>query len=338
MSGHTSSSEADDRIEQTAADWLVRRDRGFSAAEQDDFSQWLASDPRHGEAFARQQQTWREFNLLAEWRPEHSREPNPDLLARPTRVHRWLPRVAVPLAALFLILFTVHRGPVRETAPEQRAVLVVPVTRYERRVLEDGSVVQLNRGAAIDVRYSAGERRVELLSGEAHFAVQKDAARPFIVAAAGIGVRAVGTAFNVRLDADAIDVLVTEGTVAVQDATAAQAHEDARVESGHRAVRPITMDDAKWHITPVTADEIAHALAWQPVLLDFSATPLAEVVEAFNDRNTTQLVIADAELGALPIVASFRSDSIEAFVRLLEITAHVRAERRGEHEIILRKK
>ena len=31
----------------------------------------------------RHQLTWTEFNQLAQWRPEHSVEPNPDLLARP---------------------------------------------------------------------------------------------------------------------------------------------------------------------------------------------------------------------------------------------------------------
>jgi len=38
---------------------------------------------------------------------------------------------------------------------------------------------------------------------------------PFVVEAAGIGVRAVDTAFNVRVHPEAIEVLVTEGTVRV---------------------------------------------------------------------------------------------------------------------------
>jgi transmembrane sensor len=40
------------RRAQAAADWLVRRDRGFTAAEQDAFLDWLAADPRHGEWLA----------------------------------------------------------------------------------------------------------------------------------------------------------------------------------------------------------------------------------------------------------------------------------------------
>ena len=52
-------------------------------------------------------------------------------------------------------------------------------------------------------------------SGEAYFTVAKNPGRPFVVAAGGVGVRAVGTAFNVRLDSDAVEVLVTEGRVQV---------------------------------------------------------------------------------------------------------------------------
>jgi len=39
-------------IEREAACWVLRRDRGLTASEQDDFLQWLAADPRHGEALA----------------------------------------------------------------------------------------------------------------------------------------------------------------------------------------------------------------------------------------------------------------------------------------------
>ena len=78
-------------------------------------------------------------------------------------------------------------------------------------------------------------------------------------------------------------------------------------------------------------------LDWQPRLLDFDSTPLAEVVATFNQRNATRLVIGDETLRTLPIVASIRSDNVEGFVRLLEATSGVRAERRGNHEIVLRR-
>ena len=77
------------RVYQEAADWVVLHDKGLTAEQQDAFFQWLAENSRHGEAFADTRQSWSDFNLLAQWRPEHSDEPNPDLLATIKPVRSW---------------------------------------------------------------------------------------------------------------------------------------------------------------------------------------------------------------------------------------------------------
>jgi transmembrane sensor len=310
-----------------AADWLVRRDRGLTPAEQDEFLQWLAADPRHGDALAREQQTWRELDLLADWRPEHAAEPNPDLLARPVAIRRAAPRpwlVPVGLAAaavLAVIGYVAFRAdPVRSPAP-------VAASGYEQRVLEDGSIAELNRGAAISATFTAGERRVILAQGEAHFTVKQEPARPFVVLAGGVEARAVGTAFHVRLGAASVEVLVTEGRVQVASAYGSL---PPVVGAGERITVPLASARPLPKVDRVSAEEIARTLAWQPRLLEFASTPLADVVAEFNRRNAVQLILEDPALGALPIVASFRSDNVEGFVRLLEVTAGVHATREGE--------
>lgn len=331
-----------DAIGLKAAEWLVLRDRGLTAAEQDRFLEWLAADPRHGEWFARQQRTWRDFNLLAEWRPEHSREPNPDLLARRRPRGRWLAWTgALAAAASIAIAVAAWRPWAGETPAWSSVIEAQPSGGH--RVLEDGSVAELNRGAVIAVQFTPDERRVRLVRGEAHFTVAKNPQRPFIVSAEAIKVRAVGTAFDVRLEAESVEVLVTEGRVQVHPPAAASAAPDVApmVAAGQRAVISLSPDGPPTQITDVSMEEMARRLAWQPQVLDFASTSLAKVVAEFNLRAShfrgVRLVIADAELEALPIVASFRSDNVEAFVRLLELTAGVRAERRGENEIVLHK-
>lgn len=343
MTGSPQSARDSEHIGLEAAEWLVKRDRGLTAAEQDQFLQWLAADPRHGEWFARQQRTWREFNMLAEWRPEHSREPNPDLLARRRPRGRW-PAWAGTLAAAASIAIAVAAWrPWAGEAPAWSSVIEAP-SSGGHRVLEDGSAVELNRGAVIDVRFTPQERRVRLVRGEAHFKVTKNPQRPFIVSAGSIKVRAVGTAFYVRLEAESVEVLVTEGRVQVHPpgaVTSSVPVAEPLVVAGQRAVVSLSPDGPATQITDVSMEEMARRLAWQPQVLDFASTPLAKVVAEFNLRAShsrgVRLVIADAELEALPIVASFRSDNVEAFVRLLELTAGVRAERRGENEIVLHK-
>src|SRR5690606_28492859 len=72
---------------------------------------------------------------------------------------------------------------------------------------------------------------------EALFDVAKDPSRPFIVSVNGAEVRAVGTAFNIRLRADVVELTVTEGVAAVDGRPAADAERPPkRVEQGNGVV------------------------------------------------------------------------------------------------------
>lgn len=321
----------------TAAEWFAKRDRGLTAAEQDEFLQWLAAHPRHGEWFALHRRLGGDFSVLAQWRPEHSEEPNPDLLARPRRRLRWLMPLGLAAAASLALAFVWWQAAMPAVETE-----VANAAAYERRILADGSTVELNRGAVVTVAFTAGERRVVLVRGEALFTVAKNPARPFVVRAGGVDVRAVGTAFNVRLDAASLEVLVTEGRVQVQSPPAAgtsavPASAPPEVTAGQRATVSLTAATQP-QIVAVSVEESARLLAWQPQLLDFSSVPLGRAIVEFNRRNRVQFVIADAELAAMPIVASIRSDNVERFARFLADTPGVVVERRGADEIVLRRK
>lgn len=88
-----------DKLEERAANWVWRLDRGLSAEEQDAFFDWLVADPQNAEVLARHRRNWKRLDKLADWRPEHAERPNPDLLA-PDSSPRWNRRVFLtPLAA-----------------------------------------------------------------------------------------------------------------------------------------------------------------------------------------------------------------------------------------------
>jgi len=316
-----------------AARWLARHDRGLTGAEQDAFHQWLAADPRHGEWFARHRRGWDRLDGLAAWQPQHGAEPNPDVLAQTARRAWWL-RPA-PLAAAAALVLLAGGLAWKQFSPPMSAHASATAAQaggYERRVLDDGSVVELTGGAELDVNFTPQERRVALRRGEALFTVAKNPARPFIVRAGGVNVRAVGTAFNVRLGADRVEVLVTEGRVQV--APPVGAAEPPLVGAGEFAV--VALDGGAPTVTRTPAAERARVEAWQPQLLDFAATPLAEVIAELNRRNRIQLVLADPALGELSVAASIRSDNLEGFAHLLATTARLRAEPQGDYRIVLR--
>lgn len=238
------------------------------------------------------------------------------------------------------------------TRTETLAASAVAVVRGpETQTLPDGTIVELNQGAHIVVGFGAkdtGIRRVVLERGEAHFQVTKNPLRPFIVVAGGVEVRAVGTAFSVQLGAGAVEVLVTEGRVAVDQPPAEQPAVTpeplAFVNAGHRVsvdLAPATAAVPEPPVLTVSDTELRERLAWRMPLLEFSGTPLAEVVRMFNrpagGQPGARLVLADAALGDLQVSGVLRADNTPALLRLLQNEFGLVAETRGD-TVVLRGK
>lgn len=336
---------APDLIETAAAAWLSLRDRGMNAAQTEEFVRWLQQDPRHAAVFAELDRVWKDFDRLAAVPVDDSVEADCDLLAprsRPQRHHTltWtLISVAAAVTVLLLIASQI-RVP--------RATVETAVGGFHKLDLPDGSVVQLNTDTAIETRFTATERRVQLIRGESFFTVAHDPARPFIVTSGRVSVRAVGTAFNVRQRDSAVEILVTNGRVEVDDAREGRSllvAGDApagppvlvageRVTVAVEALRSDTANVAST-VASVSAPEIRRALAWQERRLEFDAIPLAEVASEFNRYNRRKLVIGDPLLAAKRFSGTFRADSYESFVQLLEADFDV-AVTRNEREIVLR--
>jgi transmembrane sensor len=296
---------------------VVRHERGLTASEQDAFSFWLAADPRHRAAFAEQRWSWEQLDRLTGLQTSVHAVPEERLLEgafrrEPLRV-RWVAPLVAASVAVFAAIGYFHRPP----APAA-AVVAPTLALCEEQRLADGSQVDLNRGAAITVLFTATERRVRLERGEAHFAVTKDQVRPFFVEVGGITVRAVGTAFSVNRGAESVAVLVTEGTVALNSMGSANTERAPLVTAGQKAVVSLSPQAAATVIEAVASAEMEERLAWKPRLLEFDEAPLAEIAAEFNRRNPVRIEIGDSALRARRLSAALRSDNVEGFVRMLE--------------------
>lgn len=201
------------------------------------------------------------------------------------------------------------------------------VTLPAQQTLPDGSIVALKDHARIVAHFTAEgnePRRVTLESGEAHFAVAKNPARPFVVVAGGLEVRAVGTAFAVELGSRQIAVLVTEGQVNIERASPAAANAEAepapavRLGAGKRLIvdrsaeaKPLPAPEA------MPEDEVETRLAWRVPRIRFADTPLSEAVAVFNRYSSSRLVL-DPALAELRIGGVVRADNTDSFLRLLK--------------------
>lgn len=332
-------------LRETAARWTVRRDRGLSAAESIEYELWLAADERHAAAIRRAAEAW----VLLDRIPEAVAIP---VLSASMRRRAFWRRVTVfglvSAAAAIAVVGVLHRHQSTDSPlPSAGAVAVAAGPR--EFTLSDGTIVQLNTGGEVIEQFTATERRVLLARGEAHFSVTKNPARPFIVHAGTLQVRAVGTAFNVNLRASQIEVLVTEGRVQLATDESVSPSDPLNsppdkpfplVEAGQLAVVPVglTAGSPAISVTAIDAAEISSELAWQAPLLRLGGATLAELVLEFQRRSGQRVVLADPALAQLRIGGRFRADDAAGFASLMATTLDLEVENAADGTLVLRKK
>lgn len=211
---HVGDENGDDAAYQ-AANWLVLLSEA-SAPEQvrANFATWLAASPDHARAWAAAEET---YGLIA-LAPRRHRSAAGRPARRSGRRHehkgaarRWAGKaVAGGALAASLALFAAPTIWLRLSADRMTGFGEVTTM-----ALADGSRIELGPSTAVRVRYSGDERHVDLLEGEASFAVQRNARKPFIVQAGEVGIRVLGTAFEVRRERTGTFVAVAHGKVRV---------------------------------------------------------------------------------------------------------------------------
>jgi transmembrane sensor len=317
--------------EAAALAWFSRCRQGLSAEQETEFQNWLTADPRHAALFNEFDGTWELLGRVSQATP----------MAIPTvpRSFRWAPLVRLGLsvaaaAALVVTYFSWWR-PSHYSGAASTAVGALRSLQ-----LPDGSLVMLNTDSALTAAFTPEERRITLERGEAHFAVARNPDRPFIVEVGGIAVRAVGTAFKVHLEAEVVEVLVTEGKVRVDDAITGRSLLTSPAGSNHESLpalgQPVLATGQKVVLAlpaavdtpasrrgevaaiPVSREEIQRELAWQERRLDFELATLREIAAEFNRYNHHKLVIGDPDLAQKRFGGSFRPDDLAGFVRMLQ--------------------
>lgn len=191
-----------------------------------------------------------------------------------------------------------------------QVALATARARQLRRSLPDGSELTLDASSRIEVDYSAERRLTRLLEGAAFFAVQRDAARPFIVQARGVQVTVLGTRFGVEIDGgQGVLVQVESGRVRVD--AHGHTHElgagqSLRVFAGDMQLRQ-TAQPSPWRHGEIVFDAVPLAEALERVQR-YSATRLSATPEAGQLRISGKLRVADARdwMASLPRVLPVR--------------------------------
>lgn len=324
-------------IEQEARKWLIRIDseEPLTDAEKNAWTEWLDRSPLHREEFARLTRFWNDANILA--------EPTGDGvgLGRPVRKRTLrvshLPRILMAASAVIASTILGWWG-LRQAGGAVTQTYETQVGHQKTVFLSDGSSIQLNTDTRIEVVYSRNSRKIRLTRGEAHFAAEPDPNRIFEVHVADSVVRAIGTAFDVYVEEQKVEVIVTSGLVEVlngmgtpetTDSAAGRPPENAtnRVQLGAGAVADFHSDGGPMKVRQLAEPELRRRLAWREGYLEFSGESLSEVVAVFNRYSTVKLEIGDPKLASVAIGGQFQIGNRDATVELLSKTFGFRARR-----------
>jgi len=303
----------DDRqaIDAQAAAFVARLQGDIPAAERQAVFDWVAADPRHAVAFARMEAAWEtSARLRADPPPIESADP---VAAGELALAAWFTR----RRAVGGLIAASAAGVVATAGWRYARDVQLYRTRVgERRVvvLSDGSRVELNTASTIEVAMGRTVRNVRLVSGEALFQVAHDKSRPFLVDAATARLRAVGTAFNVRIRENLVELTVTEGVVAVSHSgdTTMNLAAPQIAAGGGAVIRPNAVAP-----TVLGGQVMQQRIAWRDGVIELDGETLAQAIDEFNRYRAQPIVLGDARLATLRVGGRFEVDEADEFLLAL---------------------
>jgi transmembrane sensor len=321
-------------VAREAAGWLVTlSDSECTREEREEFIAWLRRSNLHVEEFLRISEL---TGTLAHYRfwPD---DPVVDLIARAragdregvVRIGTWQSsavatrgrwRAFLALAASLAIL-SLALGVIAGMFDWGSKTYATNAGEMRSITLEDGSVVELNTRSRLRARFTANERRLQLLAGEAIFNVATNPRRPFRVFAGSIEIVAVGTQFNVDAHDSRTVVTVLEGRVRVTNNTDSRPQSTGQIElsRGEQAV-------IARHQPPkrIAAADTAKATAWTERRLFFEGATLAAIATEFARYNDKIIRIDGQVLAARRITGVFNATDQATFVEFLRTHSDVR--------------
>jgi transmembrane sensor len=362
-------------VQEEAALWLIRLDGDTEPSEETltDLRAWIARSPVHRDELRSLAATWSRMNVLTELSVPlgrvDTRKENVPVRGMLETLGRFVPRRSV-LATMLAVAGSAasyslwkswadlaSNGSYATRVGEQRPV-----------VLADGSVALLNTNSEIRVEYGQSFRDIRLIRGEVEFTVAKNPAMPFRVYVGNERVQALGTAFTVYMQDKKVDVIVTEGRVALAtlsqprvetapavnlalggtgvDAPAADPSPNAYVETlstlqaGQSATMTTSVDatnqlSAIESIENFEKQDMARRLSWRDGLLIFAGDPLEDVVREISRYTTMVIEIRDPQVREIKIGGQFPVGETDAMLDVLEANFRLRVTRLSPDRVLL---
>lgn len=367
-------------VDQEATEWLIRldSDKPLSANEEKAFQEWLARGPVHREAINQLNSFWGNqvlTELITSSAGARQAGQNQtgliSALAANFKAYLSTMRGLAVTASLVAVTLTLGLLIGSKEITDSNGLYVTAVGQQKTIEMADGSRLQLNTNSQVEVDYNQSYRNIRLIQGEVHFEVAKNPQLPFRVYAGSGRVQAVGTAFTVYLKDKDVDVLVTEGRVALASLTLAEQEnpvgktkeklnkvdvnpdrqidtyanslprELAELDAGQGVILTSAPQPGEANTTAqliaqtISDEEFKRRQSWRSGLLVFSGEPLEQVISEVSRYTTITIDIADPALGQVEIGGRFRVGNMDEMFKALEANFGVKVKRLAYNHVQL---
>lgn len=326
----------EDRIEEAAAEWVLRFSEGSLTDEtMEQWKVWMEAHPDHRRVYEKMSTLWGmadELDAIAvdqvadtDTQQEPVAEHGPSWVET---LRGWFtgPRVAmvssvVIAASVALVFVPFDKAPIEASRLEM--VAGMSTLKGENRLVElpDGSELELGADSELRFAFSDAERRIILKRGEALFNVASDPNRPFIVDVGTGEYQALGTTYNVRLGSQGSTLTVLEGMV---QASVSAPDADYNGFTPPRLIAGESLSiSTDGHMGEVTKVDLNAVASWREGLFSYVGVPLKEVFSDLNRYSEKRLEL-DAEAGELRYTGTIHKDRIEGAISALSDVFPVR--------------
>lgn len=182
----------------------------------------------------------------------------------------------------------------------------------QKLILDDGSIVWLERDSHFGFANQPGERLVTL-TGEALFEVAKDPARPFRIQYQDVTVEVVGTSFRLKTG-DSVQLTVLTGRVHVsslRDSIGVDVTPNEKI---------VYVPAGLVQRSVLLPEEKVEAIAHTEYALDFTNNSLQEVVTKLSEKFDVAITIENKEAGRCRLTIDLTDHSLtEALDMIAEV-------------------
>ncbi|MFT4937954.1 MAG: transmembrane sensor [Paraglaciecola sp.] len=335
-------SSSDKCIDQ-ASQWIAKIDRGLSQQETAEYQQWMAASEGNRDALADMAKMWDKMDALERLADLFPHSPQ----HKYTSSMRYL-----ALAASFALAIVLGYSVWQSDFLNENQLLVQQViseNTYSTKIgeqstfyLQDKTKVVLNTNSKVSVTYTDKQRVFELERGEMHVTVAHNSEQPLSVYAGGRIIQAVGTAFNVEILDNEVELIVTEGKVLVAEHRSEQSSplqvKSVYLPKNSLAVakgQKIALGSLSEQVLHLKTADIQANLSWQQGDLIFRGESLEKVMQEVGRYTHYKFVFADENLKKIQVAGLFKTDDINVLLEALSRNFNIQHQRVSPDKIQL---